>query len=57
MAWKSGRTLYAEKEKNPPRKKLGNVLLRYFIKVARISTSLQVEVDSKKSASLQVESK
>ena len=66
MAWKSGRvsmarqsldSLYAAKEKTPPRKKLRNFLPRYFIKVARISTSLQVEVDSKKSTSLQVESK
>ena len=50
-------SLYAAKEKTLPRKELQNFLLRYFTIVARISTSLQVEVDSKKSTSLQVESK
>ena len=51
-------SLYAAKEKTSPRKNSPkNVLLRYFTKAARISTSLQVEVDSKKATSLQVESK
>ena len=57
MAPKSLDSLYTAKEKTPQRKKLRNFLLRYFIQVARIYTSLQVEVDSKKSTSLQVESK
>ena len=57
MAHYSLDSLHAAKEKTQPRKKLTKFLLRYFTKVARISTSLQVEVDSKKSTSLQVESK
>ena len=58
-------SLYAAKEKTAkkitPTFSPNNSNIFYFValqtKVARISTSLQVEVDSKKSTSLQVESK
>ena len=45
------------KRENSTKKETDKFLLRYFTKVARISTLLQVKVDSKKSTLLQVESK